>query len=61
MDARELKAEDVEAAAESLGIKLKAGNSAIIAPMISEIRRNVFAKASLLEQDAPLSVYFDAR
>jgi hypothetical protein len=56
-----MRAEDVEAAAKLLDIKLKPGNSATIASMLSEIRRNVYVKASSLAEDAPLSVYFDAR
>lgn len=56
-----MKAEDVEAVAKWLEIKLKPGNSATIALMLSEIRRSVYLKGSSLAQDAPLSVYFDAR
>jgi hypothetical protein len=56
-----MKAEDIESAAKSLGIELKPGNSATIASMVSEIRHNIYAKASSLAQDAPLSIYFDAR
>ena len=56
-----MKAEDVEALAKSLGISLKSGNSKTIASMLSEIREHVYLKASALAQDAPLSVYFDAR
>ena len=61
MGSPKTKAEDVEAAAKWLEIKLKPGNSATIASMLSEIRRSVYVKASALAQDAPLSVYFDAR
>jgi hypothetical protein len=56
-----MKAEDVEALAKSLGISLKSGNSESIATMLSEIRQNVYRKGSALGQDAPISVYFDAR
>ena len=61
MSTSKIRAEDVETAAESLDIKLVSGHSAKIASMLSEIRQNVYAKASALAQDAPLSVYFDAR
>ena len=61
MSAQILKSEDVEALAKSLGVNLKAGNSAVIASMLWEIRQNVYRKASVLVQDAPLSVFFDAR
>ena len=61
MSIPKIKAEDVEAAARSLDIKLASGHSATIASMLSEIRQNVYAKASALAQDAPLSDYFDAR
>jgi hypothetical protein len=61
MGSPKMKAEDVEAAAKWLDIKLKPGNSVTIASMLLEIRRSVYVKASSLAQDAPLSVYFDAR
>jgi hypothetical protein len=61
MTTPKIKAEDVEAAAKSLDIKLASGHSARIAEMLSEIRQSVYVKASALAQDAPLSVYFDAR
>jgi len=61
MSAPNMKAEDVEALAKSLGISLKSGNSESIATMLSEIRQNVYRKGSALGQDAPISVYFDAR
>jgi hypothetical protein len=57
----QMKAEDVEKLAKSLDLNLKSGNSETIASMLSEIRQNVYRKASALKQDAPLSVYFDAR
>jgi hypothetical protein len=56
-----VKPEDVEAAATSLDIKLAPGHSEKIAPMLSDIRESVYTKASALAQDAPLSIYFDAR
>jgi hypothetical protein len=56
-----VKAEDVEATAKSLDIKLAPGHSGTIASMLSEIRQSVYAKSSALPQDAPLSTYFDAR
>jgi hypothetical protein len=61
MNAPIMKAEDVEALAELLGISLKPGNSGTIASMLSEIRQNVYRKGAALRQDAPLSLYFDAR
>lgn len=61
MSTSKIRTEDVETAAESLDIKLAPGHSAKIASMLREIRQNVYAKASALAQDAPLSVYFDAR
>lgn len=61
MSTRKIKTEDIESAAESLGIKLAPGHSETIASMVSEIRQSVHARASQLPQDAPLSVYFDAR
>jgi hypothetical protein len=56
-----MKAEDVEKLAKSLRLNLKSGNSETIAPMLAGIRETVYRKASALEQDAPLSLYFDAR
>ena len=61
MSTSKIKAEEVEATAKSLGIELAAEHSATIASMLSEIRQSVYTKASALAQDAPLSVYFDAR
>jgi hypothetical protein len=61
MSDQKAKSEDIEAAAKSLGIELAPGHSATIAAMLSEIRQSVYAKALALAQDAPLSVYFDAR
>jgi hypothetical protein len=61
MSATKINAEDIEAAGKSLGIELLPGHSAQIATMLSEIRQNVYIKASALPQDAPLAVYFDAR
>jgi hypothetical protein len=61
MIAPRMKAEDVETLAKSLDLNLKSGNSETIASMLSEIRQKVYRKASALKQDAPLSVYFDAR
>ena len=40
---------------------LKSGNSETIASMLAGIRETVYRKASALKQDAPLSLYFDAR
>jgi hypothetical protein len=61
MKAPIMKAEDVEALAESLGISLKPENNGTIASMLSEIRQSVYRKGAALRQDAPLSLYFDAR
>jgi len=61
MSTPKIETQDIEAVAKSLGIALKSGDSETIASMLSEIRQNVFVKASALAQDDPLSVYFDAR
>lgn len=61
MGITKLKESDVESVAGALGLKLKPGVSATIASMVSNIRNNVYEKASSLRQDAPLSVFFDAR
>ena len=61
MGITKLKESDVESVAEALGLKLKPGSSATIASMVSDIRSNVYEKASSLQQDAPLSIFFDAR
>jgi hypothetical protein len=57
----QMKAEDVEKLAKSLGLTLTPGNSEMIASMLAGIRETVYRKASTLKQDAPLSLYFDAR
>jgi hypothetical protein len=57
----QMTAEDVEKMGRSLGLALKPGNSETIASMLAEIRKGVYRKASALKQDAPLSLYFDAR
>jgi hypothetical protein len=57
----QMKAEDVGKLGKSLGINLKPGNSETIASMLAEIRESVYREASVLKQDAPLSLYFDAR
>jgi hypothetical protein len=61
MNAPKMKAEDVEAQAKSIGVSLEPGNREIIASMLSEIRQSVYHKGAALRQDAPLSLYFDAR
>jgi ribosomal protein L29 len=61
MSDTEMHPGDVERNAKLLGLRLAAGHGQPIASMISEIRRNVARKASALQQDAPLAVYFDAR
>jgi hypothetical protein len=61
MVAPQMKAEDVERLAKSFELSLTPGNSETIASMLSEIRESVYRKASALKQDAPLSLYFDAR
>ena len=53
--------DDVERVAKLLDLKLKQGNSELIASMLTDIRANVYRKASALKQDAPLSVFFEAR
>jgi hypothetical protein len=61
VNAPKMKAGEIEALAETLGIGLKPGNSEIIATMLSEIRQNVYRTGSALRQDTPLALYFDAR
>lgn len=61
MGAPKMSVEDVKALATSVGLEVKPENSETIASMLSEIRQRVFAKAAALPQDAPLSIYFDAR
>ena len=46
----QMKAEDVEKLAKSLDLNLKSGNSETIASMLSEIRQNVYRKASALNK-----------
>ena len=57
----QMKAEDVEQMGKALGLSLKPGNSASIASMLSAIGQSVYRKASMLKQEAPLSLYYDAR
>jgi hypothetical protein len=57
----QMKAEDVEKLGKSLGLSLKPGNSEMIVSMLVGIRESVYRQASALKQDAPLSLYFDAR
>jgi|HubBroStandDraft_6_1064221.scaffolds.fasta_scaffold4727669_1 hypothetical protein len=57
----EIEPNDVERLAKFLDLKLKQGNSHTIASMLTDIRANVYRKASALEQEAPLAVFFEAR
>jgi hypothetical protein len=57
----QMKAEDIEKLGHFLGVNLKSGNAGSIAIMLTGIRQSVYRKASALKQDAPLSLYFDAR
>ena len=61
MSGSKIKAEDVEALAKWLEIKLAPGNSATIAAMLSGIRQSVYVKVSSLAEDLPPSVCFDPR
>ena len=61
MSSSKMKAEDVEALAKWLEIKLAPGNSATIAPILSEIRQRVYVKVTSLAEDLPPSVCFDPR
>ena len=61
MAGSQIEAQDIEKLGNALGLTLKPGNSETIASMLTEIRRSVYLKASALKQDAPLSLYFDAR
>jgi hypothetical protein len=56
-----MQSEDVERLAELLELRLKPGNSQTIASLLTEVRQNVSRQASALKQDAPLSIFFDAR
>jgi hypothetical protein len=61
MSATQMQTDDIEKFAKVLELKLKPGNSQSIASMLTEIRQSVYRKASSLRQDAPLSIFFDAR
>jgi hypothetical protein len=61
MSVEQMQAEDVERLAKLLDLRLKPGNSQTIASLLTEVRHNVLRKASALKQDAPLSIFFDAR
>jgi hypothetical protein len=61
MSATQMQTDDIEKFAKVLELKLKPGNSQSIASMLTEIRESVYRKASSLRQDAPLSIFFDAR
>jgi hypothetical protein len=52
---------DVEQLARFLELTLKRGHSELIASTLTDIRTNVHRKASALKQDAPLSIFFEAR
>jgi hypothetical protein len=52
---------DVEQLALFLELMLKPGHSEPIASMLTDIRANIHRKASALKQDAPLSIFFEAR
>jgi hypothetical protein len=57
----QMKAEDIEKLGKSLGLTVKPGNGETIASTLAGIRQSIYRKASALKQDAPLSLYFDAR
>ena len=61
MSTIKVRLNEVEQLAELLGLKLKPGDSELIGPMLDDIRANVYRKASVLTQDSPPSVFFDAR
>jgi len=61
MSVEQMQAEDVERLAKLLDLRLKPGNSQTMASLLTEVRHNVLRKASALNQDAPLSIFFDAR
>lgn len=61
MSVKQMQAEDVERLAALVGLRLKSGNSEAIASLLVEVRQNVFQKTSSIKQDAPLSLFFDAR
>jgi hypothetical protein len=52
---------DVEQLGMFLELMLKPGHSESIAPMLTDIRANIGRKALALKQDAPLSIFFEAR
>jgi hypothetical protein len=57
----QLSAEDIEKLGKSYGLNLKPGNGEPVALMLAAIGQSVYRNASALKQDAPLSLYFDAR
>jgi hypothetical protein len=61
MSVDQMQAEDVERLAKLLELRLKPGNSETIASLLTDVQRNVSRKASILKQDAPLAIFFDAR
>jgi hypothetical protein len=61
MSDTEMQPDDVERNAKLIDLRLAAGHSQTIPSLLTEIRNNVFKKASALKQEAPLAVYFDAR
>ena len=61
MSKTEMQRDDVERNAKLLGLRIAAEHRQPIVSLLTEIRNNVLKKASALEGDAPLAVYFDAR
>ena len=61
MSKTEMQPDEVERNAKLLGLRIAAEHSQSIVSLLTEIRNNVLKKASALERDAPLAVYFDAR
>ena len=61
MSGSKIRAEDVEALAKWLEIKLAPGDTATIASMLSGIRQSVYVKMSSLAEDLPPCVCFDPR
>jgi hypothetical protein len=57
----EIRPDDVEQLARLLDLQLKQNDKELIASMLTDIRGKVYGKASALAQDAPLSIFFDAR
>jgi hypothetical protein len=57
----EIRPDDVEHLARLLDLQPRPNHKELIASMLTAIRGGVCRKAADLAQDAPLSIFFDAR